>query len=52
MSDFRTFGTEQDGYIDNVTFTLTDVVTDLPVYYVTVKAVNGAGMVSVTGSSR
>jgi len=49
---FRRMGLSKDGYIDNVDLALTNVTTNTPVYYVTVKAVNGAGKESSVMSSR
>ena len=50
--DFRSMGVENEGYIDNITLALTNSTTDSPMYYITVKAVNGARMVSLANSSR
>ena len=49
---FRSVGLSRDEYIGNVKLALTDKATNLPVYYVTVKAVNGAGKESAILSSR
>ena len=45
-------GTEREGYIDNIQLELTNSTTESPVYYITVKAVNGAKMASLANSSR
>ena len=45
-------GLSRDGYIDNVKLALADVLTNSPVYYITVKARNGAGKESIVMSSR
>ena len=39
-------GSGQDGYIKGLNLTLTNPSTNKPVYYVSVKATNGAGMMS------
>ena len=40
------YGIEKDIYISDLTLTLTDHTTKSPVYYVSVKATNGAGLES------
>ena len=40
------YGIEKDIYISNLALTLTDPTTKFPVYYVSVKATNGAGLES------
>ena len=45
-------GLSKDGYIDNVDMALTNETTNTPIYYITVKAVNGAGKESSVMSSR
>ena len=49
---FRSVGLSRDEYIGNVNLTLTDKTTNSPVYYVIVKAKNGAGKESNVASSR
>ena len=49
---FSSMGLSKDGYIGNVNFALTNVTTNTPIYYITVKAVNGAGKQSSVMSSR
>ncbi|PVD18248.1 hypothetical protein C0Q70_21774, partial [Pomacea canaliculata] len=44
--DWRNVGKEQDRYISGLNLQLTDNNTDIPLYYVTVRAYNGAGNVS------
>ncbi|XP_025084423.1 uncharacterized protein LOC112558273 isoform X1 [Pomacea canaliculata] len=44
--DWRNVGKEQDRYISGLNLQLTDNNTDIPLYYVTVRAYNGAGDVS------
>ena len=46
------FGSSPDGYIHNLHLDITNSTTNLPVYYVNVIAVNGAGLVSGLLSSR
>lgn len=46
MLDWRNVGKEQDRYISGLNLQLTDNNTDIPLYYVTVRAYNGAGNVS------
>ena len=36
-------GSSTDGYLDGLKLELTDADTGLPLYYITVKASNGAG---------
>ena len=52
LLDFQSMGLSEDGYINNVNLALTDVSTNSPVYYVTVKAINRAGKESAVMSSR
>ena len=52
MLDFQSLGLAEDGYISGLSLTLTDKVTLQPVYYVTVKAINGAGKSSTTKTSK
>ncbi|KAJ8321023.1 hypothetical protein KUTeg_002610 [Tegillarca granosa] len=49
--NFKDMGDQQDMYIDNLNLPLTNISTKSPVYYVTVKAVNGAGLESSTVTS-
>ncbi|KAK7494165.1 hypothetical protein BaRGS_00014638, partial [Batillaria attramentaria] len=48
---WRNVGKEQDGYIDGLTLELTNTVSGTPVYYVTVRAANGAGDTSTPRTS-
>ena len=45
-------GLSKDGYIDNVNLALTNISTNSPSYYITVKALNVAGKESAVLSSR
>ena len=45
-------GTSLDQYIGDLALELTDAVTNTPVYYINVVAINGAGMASTSKSSR
>ena len=45
-------GTSLDQYIGDLALNLTDAVTKTPVYYISVVAINGAGMASSSKSSR
>ncbi|XP_070573951.1 uncharacterized protein [Ptychodera flava] len=49
--DFTNFGPSSGGYIGDITLDLYDESNDGPVYYVTVKAQNGAGTFSDTMTS-
>ena len=49
---FRSVGLSRDEYIGNLNLPLTDQSTDIPVYYIVVKALNGAGKESTISSSR
>ncbi|XP_006813393.2 uncharacterized protein LOC100378058, partial [Saccoglossus kowalevskii] len=46
VSDYRNMGNKRDGYIDGLTLELYDEITDGPIYYIIVKAENGAGSMS------
>ena len=46
IMDWKVYGTETDIYISGLSLLLTDTVTKLPVYYVSIKAQNGAGLES------
>ena len=48
---WRPVGGETDGYIGGLTLQRTDSATSLPIYYVSVRAINGAGAVSSFMSS-
>ena len=48
----RSVGTALDSYIKDLTLEITDTDTVIPVYYINVVAINGAGMSSVMMSSR
>ena len=48
---WRSVGGETDGYIGGLNLQQTDSATSLPVYYVSVRATNGAGAVSSPMSS-
>ncbi|XP_078578634.1 uncharacterized protein LOC144863382 [Branchiostoma floridae x Branchiostoma japonicum] len=52
MSDLRRMGPAIDGYIGGIDLQLTDLDTNTPVYYVTVRAENGAGLLSQNLTSR
>ncbi|KAI8516746.1 hypothetical protein Bbelb_053270, partial [Branchiostoma belcheri] len=43
VSDYQSVGPETDGYVGNLNLQLTNKTTNSPVYYLTVKAENGAG---------
>ena len=43
---WTTYGAENDVYIDGLSLSITNLTTYLPVYYVTIKAENGANIVS------
>lgn len=43
---WKTYGTESDIYITDLTLQLTNINTKQPVYYLSVKAENGAGQQS------
>ncbi|XP_070573688.1 uncharacterized protein [Ptychodera flava] len=43
ISDYRSMGVKKDGYIDGLELQLYDDASQQPIYYVTVKAQNGAG---------
>ncbi|XP_077992165.1 uncharacterized protein LOC144446291 [Glandiceps talaboti] len=46
VSDYRSMGINRDGYIDGLELELYDETTNQPIYYVSVKAENGAGELS------
>ncbi|XP_071123199.1 uncharacterized protein [Mytilus edulis] len=43
---WKSIGTRNDAYINDISLILTDEDTKLPLYYVTMKSVNGAGIIS------
>ncbi|XP_078697384.1 uncharacterized protein LOC144925295 [Branchiostoma floridae x Branchiostoma belcheri] len=43
VSDYQSVGPETDGYVGNLNLQLTNKTTNSPVYYLTIKAENGAG---------
>lgn len=43
---WKSVGTRNDAYINGISLILTDEDTKLPLYYVTIKSVNGAGIIS------
>ncbi|XP_070572594.1 uncharacterized protein [Ptychodera flava] len=43
ISDYRSMGVKKDGYIDDLELQLYDDASQQPIYYVSVKAQNGAG---------
>ena len=49
---FRSVGLSRDEYIGNLNLPLTDQSTNIPLYYIVVKALNGAGKESTILSSR
>ncbi|KAK2165039.1 hypothetical protein NP493_1368g00012 [Ridgeia piscesae] len=51
LLEFRSMGISKDGYINKVTLALTDALTNIPLYYITVKSRNGAGKESSVLSS-
>ncbi|KAI8510725.1 hypothetical protein Bbelb_116410, partial [Branchiostoma belcheri] len=52
ISDLTSMGPAIDGYIGGIDLPLTDLDTNTPVYYVTVLAENGAGLLSQNLTSR
>ncbi|CAH1258771.1 JAG1 [Branchiostoma lanceolatum] len=52
ISELRSMGPAIDGYIEGIDLQLTDLNTNTPVYYVTVLAKNGAGLLSQNLTSR
>jgi len=45
--EWRSVGSEKDLYITDLSLEITDTETKLPVYYVMIKATNGAGIPSL-----
>nr|XP_006817933.1 PREDICTED: uncharacterized protein LOC100377080 [Saccoglossus kowalevskii] len=46
VSDYRNMGSKRDGYVDELSLQLYNTAANGPVYYITVKAENGAGSMS------